>query len=149
VNPIFYIYSTYGAFAWTRTSNQSLDYFVGEPSLPSFAPSGLLDGAQSAHLSIPILDGYAARSSDVDPPPVAEAFGVPSHLFSNSDPSHTRPQNATHLSVRATTFDGKTIYLRRRNKVISISRGSAVSCDLLPHDTPNLLNSQQCSLTKG
>ena len=143
----FLIYSTFGAFARTRTSNQSLGYFVGEPSLPSFAPSGLLNGTQSAHLSTPILAGYAARPSDVDPPPVAEAFGVPSHLLSNSGPTHTRPKNATHLSVRATTFDGKTIYLRRRTKVIS--RSSTVSYDLPSFDIPNLLNSQQRSLTKG
>lgn len=104
------------------SSSFTLSGLLGKSSLPSFAPSGLLDGTKSAHLSTPILAGYAARSPDADPLPVAEAFGVPSHLLSNSDPTHTRPKNATHLSVRATTFDGKTIYLRRRTKVLS--RGS-------------------------
>ena len=52
---------------------------------------------------------------DDDPPPVSEALALPSHLIQKPSAIPTIP-NIPRVTVRATTSDGKTIYLRKRKK---------------------------------
>ena len=52
---------------------------------------------------------------DDDPPPVSDAFALPSHLVQKPSEITTIPQ-IPRVTVRATTSDGKTIYLRKRKK---------------------------------
>ena len=52
---------------------------------------------------------------DDDPPPVSEALALPSHLIQKPSAITTIP-NIPRVTVRATTSDGKTIYLRKRKK---------------------------------
>ena len=53
--------------------------------------------------------------NDDDPPPVSQAFALPSHLIQKPSAISTIPQ-IPRVTVRATTSDGKTIYLRKRKK---------------------------------
>jgi hypothetical protein len=70
---------------------------------------------------------------DDDLPPVSEAFALPSHLIPRPSETTTIP-HIPRVTVRATTNDGKTIYLRKRRKPspseMTVSRSSI---DLL-HD---------------
>jgi len=53
-----------------------------------------------------------------DFPPVSEALGLPSFLPLHSESSST-VLRIPRSTLRATTYDGQTIYLRRKSKVIS------------------------------
>lgn len=71
---------------------------------------------------IPELRAFIDVSiEDDDLPPVSEAFGVPIMLMSKPAPAPQLPSTSTastsRFSVRATTFDGKTIFIRRKPKV--------------------------------
>jgi hypothetical protein len=59
---------------------------------------------------------------DDDPPPVSEALALPSHLIQKPSATTTIP-HTPRVTVRATTSDGKTIYLRKRKKPsLTVSR---------------------------
>ncbi|KAF7363719.1 Chromosome transmission fidelity protein 18 [Mycena sanguinolenta] len=74
-----------------------------------FTPNGLLSesSASTSTLTTNIL-----QDDDDDPPTVAEALGIPPLASDYVSP----------LSVKATTFDGKTIHLRRRPKISHAKR---------------------------
>lgn len=52
---------------------------------------------------------------DDDLPPVSEALALPSHLIQKPSEITTIP-HIPRVTVRATTSDGKTIYLRKRKR---------------------------------
>ena len=54
---------------------------------------------------------------DDDLPPVSEAFALPPHIASRSSAIATTP-HIPRVTLRATTNDGKTFYLRKRKKAI-------------------------------
>ncbi|KAJ7709592.1 hypothetical protein B0H17DRAFT_1173775 [Mycena rosella] len=76
----------------------------------TFTPNGLL-GSQD--------------DDDDDLPTVAEAFGIPTTLPARAESAQTTPEYAPRFSVRATTFDGKTMYLKRKPKVSHLNRTKA------------------------
>ncbi|KAJ7827471.1 hypothetical protein B0H14DRAFT_2814415 [Mycena olivaceomarginata] len=101
----------------------------GSSSGPSsvFTPNGLLSEASmsSPTPEAPLgagptftLNGLlsASQDDDDDPPTVAQAFGIPAPV-SDYVPS---------FSVKATTFDGKTVYLRRKTKISHARRTVAL-----------------------
>ncbi|KAJ6525742.1 P-loop containing nucleoside triphosphate hydrolase protein [Mycena capillaripes] len=69
---------------------------------PIFSPNGLLSGTQDS-----------AGDDDDDPPTVAQAFGIPTPILGPTS------NYAPPLTVKATTFDGKTINFRRKAPKIS------------------------------
>ncbi|KAJ6448177.1 hypothetical protein C8R47DRAFT_420111 [Mycena vitilis] len=69
-------------------------------TVPTFTPNGLLSGPQEP-------------DDDYDPPTVAQAFGIPTPSTSEYVP---------RFSVKATTFDGKTINLKRKLKISHANR---------------------------
>ncbi|KAJ7685460.1 P-loop containing nucleoside triphosphate hydrolase protein [Mycena polygramma] len=72
-------------------------------TVPTFTPNGLLSGSQE-------------QDDDYDPPTVAQAFGIPTPSTSEYVP---------RFSVKATTFDGKTINLKRKLKISHANRNKA------------------------
>ena len=67
---------------------------------------------------------------DDDPPPVSEALALPSHLKPSA--IATIP-HIPRVTVRATTSDGKTIYLRKRKKANPIVSPSQHSHSILTY----------------
>ncbi|KAJ7905842.1 hypothetical protein B0H14DRAFT_2661855 [Mycena olivaceomarginata] len=93
----------------------------GSSSGPSsvFTPNGLLSEASTSRCWPTFtLNGLlsASQDDDDDPPTVAQAFGIPAPV-SDYVPS---------FSVKATTFDGKTVYLRRKTKISHARRTVAL-----------------------
>ncbi|KDR73607.1 hypothetical protein GALMADRAFT_251349 [Galerina marginata CBS 339.88] len=93
--------------------------FTASTSVGSFVSNGLLS---TTTLAPTARDSSSPRflppeSQDLDDlPTVSEAFGI-QPLSSQSRPS-TTSIHVPRSNVRATTFDGKSIYLRRKPKVI-------------------------------
>ncbi|KAJ7444820.1 P-loop containing nucleoside triphosphate hydrolase protein [Mycena latifolia] len=73
----------------------------------TFTPNGLLLGSQD---------------DDDDLPPVAEAFGIPPTLLARAEATATTTEYVPRFSVRTTTFNGKTMYLKRKSKVSHLNR---------------------------
>jgi hypothetical protein len=76
----------------------------------------------NAPAALPCADSLRPTNSntqtlldDDDLPPVSEALALPSHLIQKPGANTTIPQ-IPRVTVRATTSDGKTIYLRKRKK---------------------------------
>ena len=93
------------------SSNPDVGQFVCfSPYCPANAPAVL-----------PHADSPCPTSSntqfllDDDLPPVSEALALPSHLSQKPSAIIIIPQ-IPRVTVRATTSDGKTIYLRKRKK---------------------------------
>ena len=64
---------------------------------------------------------------DDDLLPISEALALPSHLISG--PSEiTAISHIPRVTVRATTNDGKTIYLRKRKKISLLQATVSQSC---------------------
>ncbi|KAF7338056.1 Chromosome transmission fidelity protein 18 [Mycena venus] len=82
------------------TPNSLLSTNVGS----MFTPNGLLSGSQDASLG----------DDDDDLPTVAQAFGVPPPVSDYVPP----------FSVKATTFDGKTIHFKRKPKISHAKRNA-------------------------
>ncbi|KAJ7087754.1 P-loop containing nucleoside triphosphate hydrolase protein [Mycena epipterygia] len=74
----------------------------------TFTPNGLLLGSQ--------------EDDDDDLPTVAKAFGIPTLLGPADSTTTTTSDYIPRFSVRATTFDGKTMYLKRRPKISHVHR---------------------------
>ncbi|KAJ7221036.1 P-loop containing nucleoside triphosphate hydrolase protein [Mycena haematopus] len=85
-----------------------------------FTPNGLLSHS-SSNTNAPdsgatfAPNGPQVDDDDDDPPTVAQAFGIPPLTSDYVSP----------FSVKATTFDGKTIHLKRRPKISRAKRNKA------------------------
>lgn len=105
------------------------------PDTPQFSTNGLLsrggdDPAVRSDASVP--PDILPNSQDEELPPVSEAFGIRLGLTSD----HARSlallstSNTSRYSVRATTFDGRSVQIKRKPKISQevrnrISPGSA------------------------
>ncbi|KAJ6624531.1 hypothetical protein B0H10DRAFT_1943134 [Mycena sp. CBHHK59/15] len=85
-------------------------------SAMQFRSNGLLGGTND-ETGGPALAGSSPDDDD-DLPPVSKAFGIPTRLVAPTDTT----TSTSRTSVRATTFDGKTMYLKRRPKVSRANR---------------------------
>ncbi|KAG6854551.1 hypothetical protein C0991_004887 [Blastosporella zonata] len=94
------------------------------PDTPIFIPNGLLSTSRATRLEDD--NGPFMSQNDDDLPPVHEAFGVPHLLLSatpkTSELSTTSSGSSSGFSIRATTFDGKTVHLKRKPKVARTAR---------------------------
>lgn len=93
----------------------------------SFTPTGLLSNTQGLSKiasSGRILMNLIGTSDDL--PSVFEAFGVPTGLLSTPTPSLEPPyhvlSHTSKFSIRATTFDGKVVNMKRKPKVVRDAR---------------------------
>lgn len=76
------------------------------------------------------LTTYSATDDDDDDddlPTVAKAFGIPTLLGPADTTTTTTSDFVPRFSVRATTFDGKTMYLKRRPKISHVHRNVSLS----------------------
>lgn len=79
--------------------------------------------SQSLKVLTSIREPHFWLTSDVDEiPDLAELLREPSRpeptiALSESRPSHALPTYLHRASVRATTFDGKTFYMKRKTKI--------------------------------
>ncbi|KAJ6597213.1 P-loop containing nucleoside triphosphate hydrolase protein [Mycena vulgaris] len=80
---------------------------LSDPPRPTFTPNGLLS---------------ASQDDDADPPTVAEAFGIPTLLAHVDPPTSATSGFTSRSTIRATTFDGRTMYLKRKPKVSHVNR---------------------------
>ncbi|KAJ7047115.1 P-loop containing nucleoside triphosphate hydrolase protein [Mycena alexandri] len=93
------------------------------PASPSkqFTPNGLLSGGQTTAGPSFTLNGLLSSSQgdddDDDLPTVAKAFGIPTPLPTSG---YVPP-----FSVRATTFEGKTVSFKRKTKISHVHRNKA------------------------
>ena len=86
-------------------------FFLMSLSCPANVPAVL----PRADSSCPTNSNIQSLLEDDDLPPVSEALALPSHLSQKPTAVTTIPQ-IPRVTVRATTSDGKTIYLRKRKK---------------------------------
>ncbi|KIM48804.1 hypothetical protein M413DRAFT_437980 [Hebeloma cylindrosporum] len=99
--------------------SESQTTVLNAPSF-SFLGTGLLgtDGASSGSSSDTKSTSLSRlQSPDPDFPPISEALGLPPFLPRHSESSST-VMRIPRSTLRATTYDGQTIYLRRKSKVI-------------------------------
>jgi len=87
----------------------------------------VLPRADSPDATNPNTQINAESLSDDDLPPISEAFALPSRLISRPNASTTIP-HIPRVTVRATTNDGKTIYLRKRKKLSPSELTVSQSC---------------------
>ncbi|KAF8969722.1 P-loop containing nucleoside triphosphate hydrolase protein [Flammula alnicola] len=113
---------------------------IGSSSI-SFVSNGLLSKPPPA-----VEDSSSQRNSlsrpqspDFELPSVSEAFGVTRTITHNLESSSTTPLQIPRSNVRATTYDGKTVYLRRKPKVFS-SLPSTTSLPSSSRSMGNLLD---------
>ena len=99
-------------FLVIHQTQMSVSLFVFKMSLycPANAPAVL----PRANFPCPTNSNTQSLLDDDDPPPVSEAFALPSHLIQK--PSAIAIPQIPRVTVRATTSDGKTIYLRKRKR---------------------------------
>ncbi|RDB21482.1 Chromosome transmission fidelity protein 18 [Hypsizygus marmoreus] len=105
---------------------------AGEPH--QFISNGLLSHT-STEAMLPVVDTFftpngllsSTQETSDDLPPVFEAFGVPSGLLVTTLPppelvTSSSSSSTSRFSIRATTFDGKVVNLKRKPKVSHIAR---------------------------
>ncbi|KAF8163574.1 P-loop containing nucleoside triphosphate hydrolase protein [Crassisporium funariophilum] len=88
----------------------------------SFAPNGLLSNGITHPVSLtrntPCDEppAFSLSESQDDLPSVSEAFGAPKGLLAHSKHSTSTIPRIPRSTIQATTYDGKTIYLRKKAK---------------------------------
>ncbi|KAF9469336.1 P-loop containing nucleoside triphosphate hydrolase protein [Collybia nuda] len=96
------------------------------PTVPHFAPNGLLSVTSKPPQYTISTELNSSSQDDDDLPPVSEAFGLPTMLLSEHalapQPLSSSTASTSRFSVRATTFDGKTLFIRRKPKVSQDAR---------------------------
>jgi len=102
-------------------------------AVKTFVPNGLLSGSQCLailllfHKNVIICP---AAATNFDLPPAFEAFGVPTSLLSTALPSYGGTCSSSGLisrfSIRAMTFDGNIVNLKRKPKVSRQARKARV-----------------------
>ncbi|KAF9484666.1 P-loop containing nucleoside triphosphate hydrolase protein [Pholiota conissans] len=134
----------------TRTSSQAtLEHSpISTPSVPDLDPQSLEMNFGSTFLSNGLLLASASHnkasqndnldSEDFELPTVTEAFDITPGPETPSRLSTTTPIHIPRSNVRATTFDGKTIYIRRKPKIFDPAPRAASS--LSARTIGNLLN---------
>ncbi|KAJ7085780.1 P-loop containing nucleoside triphosphate hydrolase protein [Mycena belliarum] len=90
----------------TSASGSSSSSVAGPSKV--FTPTGLLSDSQTG-----------SQDDDDDLPPIAQAFGIPAALIARAESASSAPGYAPRNSVRATTFDGKTLFFKRKPKAVS------------------------------
>lgn len=103
-------------------------------------PIGLLSRSQGKSQDPDMNVASLADHVEDDLPSVSEAFGIPSGLISGPfhplQSSTLNMGSSSRFSVRATTFDGRTLYIKRRPKTSHEARNVST----LLHTKSNLIN---------
>ncbi|KAH0583568.1 hypothetical protein H2248_009191 [Termitomyces sp. 'cryptogamus'] len=107
-----------------RITEQAMDA-PSSATMPTLVPNGLL--SKSSHRYEGNLFGGTSDSQDDDYlPSVHEAFGIPTTLIAAPSTSSTSATasngTSSRFSIRATTFDGKPIHIKRKPKVSHVAR---------------------------
>ncbi|KAG6855713.1 hypothetical protein H0H87_011701 [Tephrocybe sp. NHM501043] len=100
-------------------------------SPPIFIPNSLLS-SQGLNEEEGRHDLSASQDDNNEFPAVHEAFGIPISLLASAPPKPSGPVTASArsssiFSIQATTFDGKTIHLKRKSKVARAARDKLIS----------------------
>ncbi|KAG6910312.1 hypothetical protein DXG01_011709 [Tephrocybe rancida] len=96
---------------------------------PIFIPNGLLSTSRESRDRNFLNDTSTASQNDDDFPSAFKAFGVPTALISapSSASEPTTTSSSSRFSIKATTFDGKTVHLKRKPKVARAARDKLLS----------------------
>ncbi|KAJ7510162.1 P-loop containing nucleoside triphosphate hydrolase protein [Mycena galericulata] len=124
VAPVAPLFTLNGLLGPASTSASASGSAPG-PSI-QFKPNGLLSDPQNdierTFTPNGLLLGTQDDDDDDEMPSVAKAFGIPTLFAPNDSPPTITSASASRLFVKATTFDGKTLQIKRRTTVSHVNR---------------------------
>ncbi|KAF5386678.1 hypothetical protein D9615_001593 [Tricholomella constricta] len=92
----------------------------------TFVPNGLLSNATGVSM-VEAFNAPPQSQQDDDFPPAFEAFGVPTGLLSSTAAATSSSGSISKYSIRATTYDGKIVHMKRKPKVARTARLASAS----------------------